>query len=435
MSRFTYLNAELHCDSVPLARLAREYGTPLYVYSAPVIRENYRRLAAAFAALCPLICFAVKANFNLALLAQLKAEGAGFDIVSGGELYRVLTIGADPARVVFAGVGKTEAELAYALEARVGWFNVESADELARLNALAAARGELATVALRLNPGVEPDTHHHIQTGGAGSKFGLPVDEALALVRRAAEFPAIAFRGAHIHIGSQIPNPAPTLQAIEIALDFIHQANANLASSVTKSAATSIDHLDIGGGFPVPYHESDVYASIEDFAAPIVARLAPLADRLSFHLEPGRYIIADAGALVTTVQTVKEVSGRRTLVVDAGMNTLLRPALYDAYHQVLPLHQLSHLAPPTSNVSLTNIVGPICESSDVLARNRELPPLEPGDQLAFMNAGAYGFSMASHYNSQPRPAEVLVEGEATRLIRRREKYEDLIADETWTATA
>jgi diaminopimelate decarboxylase len=426
MTTFEYLNDQLACDSVPLARLAREFGTPLYVYSATAIRDNYRRLAAAFAPLRPLICYAVKANFNLSLLALLKSEGAGFDIVSGGELHRALKAGADPARIVFAGVGKTEAELRAALEARIGWFNVESADELARLNALAAAKGQRATVALRLNPGVDPDTHHHIRTGGARSKFGLPVAEALALVRQAPDYPALALRGAHIHIGSQVPDPAPTLQAIEVALDFISQANSILSvksvPSVDPSAA-AVDTLDLGGGFPVPYHDADAdrFPSIEGFAAPIVERLRPLTDRLSFHIEPGRYLVANAGALVATVQAVKDVAGRRTLVVDAGMNDLLRPALYEAYHRVLPLHPSSFALHPS------DLVGPICESSDVLARDRALPPLEQGDRLALMDVGAYGFSMASQYNARPRPAEVLVEGDHFRLIRRRETFDDMTA--------
>ncbi len=412
LAPFAYRDGELTCDAVPLARLAREFGTPLYVYSAAAIRENYRRLAAAFAPLRPLICYAVKANFNLSLLRLLKDEGAGFDIVSGGELYRALTAGADPARIVFAGVGKTEAELRAALEARIGWFNVESTDEVAWLNALAAARGQRAAVALRLNPGVDPDTHRHIRTGGAGSKFGLPVAEAAALVRRATDYPALVFRGVHIHIGSQVPDPAPTLQAIEIALDFIAQV----------SSAAEIDTLDLGGGFPVPYREADSFPSVEEFAAPIVARLQPLADHLAFHLEPGRFLVANAGALVAAVQAVKDVAGRHTFVVDAGMNDLLRPALYDAYHRILPLRLISDLQPLTSDV-----VGPICESADVLARARALPTLKPGDGLALMDAGAYGFSMASQYNSRPRPAEVLVEGEQVHLIRRRETLADLTA--------
>ncbi len=408
---FHAVDGALYCDQAPLARLADDFGTPLYVYSGSALRKNYRRLAAAFAPLNPLICYAMKANFNLALLRVLQAEGAGFDIVSGGELYRALRVGADPAHIVFAGVGKTDAELNAGLEAGLGWFNVESADELARLNALAAARGQRATVALRLNPDVEPDTHHHIRTGGVGSKFGLPVAEALALARRADEFPALHLRGAHIHIGSQVPDPLTTLRAIEVALAFMEQV-------------PGLDTLDLGGGFPVAYRETDHFPSIEEFAAPIVERLRPLAGRLAFHLEPGRHLVANTGALLATVQAVKNVAGRRTLVVDAGMHSLLRPALYDAYHRVVPLYQ-----PEGGAAQDSDVVGPICESADVLARARRLPPLAAGERLALLDVGAYGFSMASHYNSQPRPAEVLVEGEAVRLIRRRETYADLVKGE------
>lgn len=415
MPFFTYQANELTCEAVPLARLAHEFGTPLYVYSANALRANYHRLAAAFAPLNPLTCYAVKANFNLALLRILKDEGAGFDIVSGGELHRVLAIGADPARLVFAGVGKTDAELAAGLKANIGWFNVESADELARLNALASATGRTARIALRLNPNVDPHTHHHIATGGGHSKFGLPVDEALALVRRAADYPAVRFRGVHIHIGSQIPDPASTLQAIEIALDFIRHAP-------TKSV--DFDTLDIGGGFPVAYRDTDVYPSLEDFAAPIVGRLAPLVGQFHFHLEPGRFLVANTGALLASVQAIKTMAGRRTIVVDAGMHTLLRPALYDAYHRVLPLRQ----PPAVTRIGQrsADVVGPICESADVLARDRDLPELKPGDGLALMDAGAYGFSMASNYNAQPRPAEVLVDGDTVQVIRQRETLDDLL---------
>jgi diaminopimelate decarboxylase len=414
MPAFTYDNGDLACGRVPLARLAAEYGTPLYVYSAATIRAQYRRLAAAFAPLKPLICYAVKANFNLAVLRLLRTEGAGFDIVSGGELYRALKAGAAPEHIVFAGVGKTERELDEGLAAGIGWFNVESADELARLNARAAARVQRARVALRLNPNVSPDTHKHIQTGGAANKFGLPPAEALALAARAqahageaTDFPAIDLRGVHIHIGSQVPDAAPTLLALEAALDF-------------AGRVPGIDTLDLGGGFPVAYRPEDHYASVEAFAAPIVERLR--ASGLRVHLEPGRYLVAEAGALVTTVQAVKDVAGRRTLVVDAGMQTLLRPALYEAYHRVLPLRQ-------AAAAGAADVVGPICESADVLARERALPALRPGDALALLEAGAYGFAMASQYNSQPRPAEVLVDGDSVQLVRRRETYEELIRGE------
>lgn len=416
MPFFTYQADELVCEAVPLAHLAREFGTPLYVYSANALRANVRRLAAAFAPLNPLICYAVKANFNLSLLRLLKDEGAGFDIVSGGELHRALTIGANPAHIVFAGVGKTDAELAAGLWANIGWFNVESADELARLNALASATGRTARIALRLNPNVNPDTHHHIATGGGHSKFGLPVEEALTLVRCAADYPALRFRGVHIHIGSQIPNASATLQAIEVALDFVHQ------TSVTSIQSVDFDTLDIGGGFPVAYRETDAYASLEEFAAPIVERLTPLVGQFQFHLEPGRFLVANTGALVTSVQAIKTMAGHRTIVVDAGMQTLLRPALYDAYHRVLPLHQ----PVAVGDQQTADVVGPICESADVLARDRDLPELRPGDGLALMDTGAYGFSMASNYNAQPRPAEVLVEGDNVRLIRRRETWDDML---------
>jgi diaminopimelate decarboxylase len=408
---FQYRDGQLQCESVPLASLAERYGTPLYVYSASTVRDNYRRLAAAFAPLQPLICYAVKANFNLAILRLLRAEGAGFDIVSGGELHRALRAGANPAQIVFAGVGKTEAELQQALDAGVGWFNVESADELARLNALAARRGWAADVALRLNPDVEPDTHRHIRTGGAGSKFGLPVEQALRLASQASSYSALRIRGVHIHIGSQVPDPQPMLRALEAALGFIEQV-------------PGIDSLDLGGGFPVAYGESDEFPSLEAFARPLVERLLPLAGRLSIHLEPGRSLVAQAGALAASVQAVKDVAGQRTLVVDAGMHTLLRPALYGAYHRVVPLE-----LPGEGNAVSSDVVGPICESADVLARGRLLPALRAGQKLAFLQAGAYGFSMASQYNSHPRPAEVLVDGAEARLVRRRETYEDMLAHE------
>lgn len=409
MTHFLYHNHELRCESHSLAELVRAFGSPLYVYSAHAIRENYRRLAAAFTPLKPLICYAVKANFNLSILKLLKEEGAGFDIVSGGELRRVLAIGADPAHIVFAGVGKTDAELTAALEANVGWFNAESADELTRLNALAATVGRTVRIALRLNPDVAPDTHPHIQTGEARSKFGIPVDEARELAQRlmAGEYPALDLRGVHVHIGSQMASPGPTLRALDVALSFI-------------VAMPGIDTLDLGGGFPVPYREMDKYPTIEDFAEPIVAKLKPYANRLSFHLEPGRYLLANAGALLTTVQAVKHMRGQRVIVVDTGMHHLIRPALYEAYHRVWPLVE------EMGDEGMCDVVGPICESTDVLAHDRQLPWLRPGDQLALMDVGAYGFSMASNYNAQPRPAEVLVDGFDVRLIRRRETWEDLM---------
>ncbi len=421
-SPFHYHIGELHCDGVPVSRIVAAVGTPFYLYSAARLRQNYHRLAAAFAPLHPHICYSVKANSNLAILRLLNEEGSGFDIVSGGELYRTLKAGASPERIVFAGVGKTPAELEFAVQSRIGWFNVESAGEVERLNDLAGAQGEVAKVALRLRPGVEADTHRHIATGGESSKFGMSQAEGLALIRRAADSPHLRLCGVHIHIGSQLAAPAATLAAIDVALDFI--AAASLAESTSAQGVVPL--LDVGGGFPIPYREDEAVASIEDFAAPIISRLRPLAADLQFAIEPGRYLVADAGALILTIQYEKEVDGHRMLVVDGGMNALLRPALYAAYHRVLPVSE-SRTSDPQP---LTSIAGPICESADVLGRDRALPSLALGDSLAVLDAGAYGFSMASNYNSQPRPAEVLVEGEAFRLIRRRETYADLAAAES-----
>ncbi|MBL8044957.1 MAG: diaminopimelate decarboxylase [Anaerolineales bacterium] len=410
LNLFPYHQLQLYCEGVPLVALAAEFGTPLYVYSANTVRAQYRRLAAAFAPLQPQICYAVKANGNLSLLQLLREAGAGFDIVSGGELYRALAAGADASRIVFAGVGKTDAELVQGLEANVGWFNVESADELLRLNTLAAARGQTATVALRLNPGVAPDTHHHISTGGARSKFGLPVAEARALLRRAADFPALNIAGLHIHIGSQMAAVQPTLQAMAVALDLMQEFSA-------------LTTLDLGGGFPVQYQPTGAHASIEEFAALMIEKLQPFLGRWHFHLEPGRYLVANSAVLLTQVQAIKIMDGQRVVVVDTGMHHLLRPALYESQHEILPLSA----APPLEAACV--VAGPICESTDVLARNRFLPELKPGDYLAIADVGAYGMSMASNYNAHPRPAEVLVDGRATRLIRRRETYADLVAHE------
>jgi len=421
-SPFHYHIGELHCDRVPVSRIVAAVGTPLYLYSAARLHQNYHRLAAAFAPLHPRICYSVKANTNLAILRLLNEKGSGFDIVSGGELYRTLKAGVSPERIVFAGVGKTQTELEYAVQSRVGWFNVESIREAEQLNDVAGARGEVANVALRLRPGVEAGGHPYLATGCASSKFGMSPAEGIGLIRRAADFPHLWLGGVHIHIGSQLADPAATLAAIDVALDFI--AEASLGESTRTRGVVPL--LNLGGGFPIPYRDGEAVASIDDFAAPIVSRLQPLAADLEFAIEPGRYLAADTGALILTVQYRKEVDGHCVLVVDGGINALLRPALYDAYHRIVPLISL----PATDLQSLTSIVGPICESSDVLARDRILPPLAPGDCLAVLDTGAYGFSMASNYNSQPRPAEVLVEGETFRLIRRRETYADLVVAES-----
>lgn len=411
MSAFTYLEGTLACDGAPVDALARRFGTPLYIYSAATIRERVRRVSAAFAALRPELYYAVKANGNLAILQLLRELGVGFDIVSGGELARALAAGADPTRIAFAGVGKTNAEMAAALEAGVGWFNVESADELTRLNALALERGLRARVAVRLNPDVEPDTHKHIRTGGAASKFGLPLDQAHAVARRWSDFPALDLHGAHIHIGSQMAAAGPWRAALDAMLSFV-------------AAYPSITHVDLGGGLPVSYTDAPA-PDPEIFAGPLVERLLPLVgpesrEALTIGLEPGRYLVAESGLLVTEVQAVKTMAGRRMVVVDTGMHHLIRPMLYEATHRIWPVRAAEPLGQ-------TDVVGPICESTDVLGRDMSLPVVASGDLLAVRDVGAYGFSMASNYNAQPRPAEVLVDGGEARLIRRRESYADLMA--------
>ena len=416
MPAFQYIRRTLCCESVPLSKLAAEFGTPLYVYSAARIRENYRRIAAVFAPLRGTICYSVKANSNLSILRLLKDEGAGFDIVSGGELFRVLKIGVDPAQVVFAGVGKTESEIEAALKARVGWINVESEGELRRVSRIAQRLGREAAIAIRLRPNVEANTHHHISTGSAASKFGVPTHAALEMIQ--LQLPNVRIRGAHVHIGSQLGSNQATLQAIESALEFVASA---------KQVGAEIEALDIGGGLPVAYREDDVPPSIEAFAAPIVTRLESWPGQII--VEPGRSVVADSAALVAIVQYEKFDGEHRIVIVDAGMQTLIRPALYEAYHRVWPVVETQHVASPPVASLPVDVAGPICESADFLARGRMLPKMEAGDLIAILDAGAYGAAMASNYNSHPLPAEVLVEGGAYRLIRRRQTLEALTQDE------
>ncbi|HLF29106.1 MAG TPA: diaminopimelate decarboxylase [Anaerolineae bacterium] len=404
-----FRSGRAYCQDAPLTDLAPRFGTPLYVYSKQRLAANYRRVSLAFAALGARVCYSVKANGNGAILRLLREWGSGFDVVSGGELYRSLHIGAEPERIVFAGVGKTEAELRFAIESRVGWINVEAREELEALDAIAAALGRRPRVALRLNPAVEADTHHHIATGGRRSKFGIDRDEAGRLLADAARFAQLDLAGLHIHIGSQLASPQATVAAVRTALTLIERYRLPM--------------LDIGGGFPVDYHPGDSIPLPEPSA--FAEALTPwLRDRgLELLIEPGRSIVADAGLLLTRVLNVKQRAGRQIVVVDAGMNDLLRPALYDAYHPIVPLD------PGPGEPVATDVVGPVCESADAFARDRALPPLKRGDLLAITHAGAYGMAMSSNYNSRPRPAEVLIDGASVALIRRRETLEDLVATE------
>ncbi len=408
MAGFETKNGQWWCEQVAVDALADEYGTPLYVYSRARIEENYHRLQYAFKALNPHIHFSVKSNSNGAILRVLRELGSGFDVVSAGEAYRALRIGADPASIVFAGVGKTESELSYALETRLGWINVESMEELEVLNRLADQRNAKPQVALRINPQVEADTHQHLNTGGHRSKFGLDLADARSVLRQPGQFLNLDIAGMHIHIGSQLANTTATIEALRRVLEL--------------AAPHPIHNLDIGGGFPVPYKPNDDFPSPDVFAEAIQKTLAQQITPRAFEIaiEPGRSIIADAGVLVSTVQYVKAREGHRVVVCDASMTELIRPALYGAYHHIVPMKDSK------ADSTLADIVGPVCERGDTLGTDRELAGVQRGDRLVILNTGAYGMSMASNYNSRPRPAEVLVEGKYHRLIRRRETRDDLV---------
>jgi diaminopimelate decarboxylase len=397
-----------------LDHIARDIGTPCYVYDAERIRENYRAISGAFSSDTPtMICFAVKANGNLSVLRLLRELGAGFDVVSAGEMQRALRAGAAPETIVFAGVGKTDAELTAALEAGIGWINVESAQELGVLSDLAVAMGRRQRVALRINPGVDAHTHSYMTTGKASNKFGIERDTALDIARRHADFPGVSIEGIHFHIGSMVTEPEPYVAAVQIALALIAEF---------RSLGVAINTLDMGGGFGVAYTADQIAAPLGEIAAAILPLIK--AAGLELHLEPGRYIVADAGVLLTRVLYTKNNGGVNYAIVDAAMNDLIRPALYGARH--MP----ALVGPKTAGESLLyELVGPVCESGDFLAHEVALPPLDRGALIAFGHAGAYGMSMASNYNTRPRGPEVMVDGASCRIIRPRESLEDLMAGE------
>ena len=407
MTGFESRNGQWWCDQVAVGALADEFGTPLYLYSRARIEENYRRLQYAFKALTPHIHFSVKSNANGAILRVLRELGSGFDVVSAGEAYRALRAGADPASIVFAGVGKTESELAFALENRLGWINVESVQELEVLNRLANERNAKPQVALRINPQIEADTHHHMNTGGHRSKFGIDVEDARSVLMQAGRFLNLDIAGLHVHIGSQLANTVETVAALQRVLEL--------------TTLHPIRNIDMGGGFPVPYRPDDELPDPAVFAEAVQQVLkANPGGPFEIAIEPGRSISADAGVLVAAVQYIKVREGRRIVVCDASMTELIRPALYDAYHHIVPVKD----GQPSTLVA--DIVGPVCETGDTLGADRELAEVARGDRLLIMNAGAYGMSMASNYNSRPRPAEVLVEGKYYHEIRRRETWDDLV---------
>ena len=412
---FTYGPAGWTCEGVPLARLAERYGTPLYCYSRSRLLSNYQRLVRAFPP-PSVICYSVKANPNLAILRELAQAGAGFDVVSEGELWRVLQAGGDPARTVFAGVGKTPQALHAAIEAGLFMLNVESLGELAQVVELCRGRagGSPIALAIRVNPDVDPRTHRFITTGKRENKFGIERAHFAAALQLLRGAPAVRLAGIHAHIGSQVRSTEPYAEAVERLVELVR---------VARTAGFDPGWVNAGGGFALSYDGTEV-PDAQAYAAAIVPRLE--REGLKLVLEIGRAIAGDAGGLLTRVLYVKEQGGRRLLIADAGMNDLVRPALYGAWHDIWPIDRPD---PDPQALVTVDVGGPICESSDYLAVDRELPPVEAGDCLLVFDAGAYGMSMASQYNSHPRPAEVLVDGGEVRLVRRRETLEDLVRHE------
>jgi len=401
-----YENGRLFCDGVSVADITAQVGTPVYVYSTIRMLANLRRIQAAFPNAH--LHYSAKANGNLAILRTLINAGAGIDAVSAGEIHRALRAGAQPENIVSAGVGKTGQELYYALNNDVGWFNVENIEECRLLNSMSGVHSCCTRVALRLNPDIAANTHRHIATGHGKAKFGLTTDAVRYVLEHQDEFPNLEFKGIHVHIGSQLHDAEGTQLAIRVALDLI-------------KPYPNINTVNIGGGLPVAYSPDETIPSVESFAASIL----PLLEGYEVILEPGRAIIADAGMLITRVQYVKDQGGAKFAIVDAGMTELIRPALYEAHHEIVPLVLKETL---TESVQ---VVGPVCETTDVLGRDVSLPPLEAGDSLAILTAGAYGMVMASNYNARPRPPEVIVgeDGHMWYTARRRETWDDLVAAE------
>ncbi|PYL13775.1 MAG: diaminopimelate decarboxylase [Verrucomicrobia bacterium] len=443
MHSFRYRGGKLYCEDVDLARVAEKFGTPLYVYSAGTILDHYRRLDAALAPLQHLICYAAKANSNRAILKLLADAGAGFDIVSAGELFRVLAAGGDPAKCTFAGVGKSGEEIEYALDQRVYSFNVESEAELEYIDKIAGAKNLRAPVALRANPDIDPHTHEYISTGSRENKFGIALGQLPAVYERAAKMRNIDIVGVQMHIGSQITEAAPFADAVTKVAPIVRDLKTKYG----------IKFFSIGGGLGIVYESSfesgvkewwsvgrdrrarrgTMPLSIQQYVDAILSALGGLHNlKLRILLEPGRLLVGNAGVLLTRVRYIKHTGEKKFAIVDAGMNDLIRPALYHSYHEIVPAQEpicRASAAADAKPLEKIDIVGPVCESGDFFALDREMPEICEGDLLAIMSAGAYGFVMASNYNSRPLPAEALVSGDKFALIRERQAWEDLIRGE------
>ncbi len=413
-NEFSYRGGILACEDADLSAIAAAHGTPAYVYSQHAIVRRFHAYEDALAGVPHRVCYAVKANSNLSILRLLAREGAGFDIVSGGELYRVLAAGGDPRSAVFSGVGKSEAEIRYALENQIHSFNCESEPEIELISRVAVRLKRTACIAIRVNPDVDAMTHPYISTGLREHKFGVDMAAAEAIYARAACLPGIAAEGVSCHIGSQLLDIAPLLEAADKMLDLVMRL---------RERGLPIRYLDLGGGLGVPYRAGDHAVSAAAFVERLRSRLQSL--NVTIMLEPGRSIVAEAGVLLTRVLLVKENGHKTFIIVDAGMNDLIRPALYQAHHEIVPVKQVN------GNERIkADIVGPVCETGDFFARSRELPPVQTGDLLAIQTAGAYGFTLASNYNSRPRPCELLVENSHIQVARRRETWQDLLRGET-----
>ncbi len=424
MDHFEYRERKLHCEHVSIDELARTYGTPLYVYSEATLVHHLGQIQKAFAEADPLICYSIKANGNLGIARVMAEHGSGFDVTSGGELYRALAAGGVGSKIVFAGVGKTDDEIRYALESGVYLFDVESEEELHNLGKVAATLGKVAQAALRVNPDLPPKTHAKTDTSVKGVKFGLDIETVMDVARGVLGHANLKVLGLHMHLGSPILDPKPYREGSAKAVTLIEQL---------RKQGHDIQVLNMGGGFGIHYRKQEA-APASAFAEVILPAVRETKCRLV--LEPGRFIVGNAGILVSRVLYRKESGGKRFLIQDAAMNDLIRPTLYGSFHRIWPVAPAEGLpAPPEDyeadipGTSPIEVVGPICESGDFLAQNRRLPPLQRGDLLATFSAGAYGMSMSSNYNSRPRAAEVLVTGTGHRLIRRRETFDDLVRAE------
>jgi diaminopimelate decarboxylase len=417
MHHFEYRDGEMFAEGVPLKKIAKEVGTPAYIYSLATLKRHFRVFDQAFKAVPHIVCFSVKANSNIALLKAFAKEGSGFDIVSGGELFRALKAGGDPKKIVFSGVGKKREEIEYALDTGILMFNVESEDELTALNDIAAGIGKKAPISLRVNPDVDPQTHPYISTGMKKAKFGVDIKKSLETYRKAAALANVDVVGVDCHIGSQLTSVSPFVDALSKVREYLERV---LVGEMRKEG-THIRYLDLGGGLGISYHD-ETPPLPEEYAKAIIDGLQGLD--ITLILEPGRVIVGNAGILVTEVQFLKETDTKKFVIVDGGMNDLIRPALYGSYQAIQPVTENK------ADTIVADVVGPICESGDFFAKDREIARPKRGDLLAVMSAGAYGFTMASNYNSHPKPPEILVDGDRYYVIRSRETLDDLIRGET-----